>query len=595
MSGEPRGRPRFVAGRRSRRPWWQAAAAADGGESGGAPPLSFAFDASPSSSLAAAAGAAACTLVEEHFEEDRGIRHADLDAPQGTPLPRRRLVRAATTGAFSLARALAGGGGGGQTPAAAAADVLATAAGPHWPSAVAAFTRKGYLRGDPGFKPQNQDRAFVVVVAGAAAASSSSAPESPPPPPPPLLLLGVCDGHGADGHHVSDWLARDFPHLLARRLLPEPRSAGEQQRQTSIGGGSSAAHFPLPLPFGRRPPAPPPPPPPPPTNNDAGAAAAAAAAAATMVRPLGAPPVAELARWRAAFADADALLPERCCRAPQGGGGGGGRAGAAAAAAVVDSGSTLCAVALCAASGELTAGWVGDSRASLGGWRPPRSAAAAAAAAAGAPAAAGPLVLLPPAVALTDDHKPDRPDERARVLLHGGRVEPMRLGPPPGVPAGPARVWCPGRRDYPGLAMSRAFGDLGARPAGVVSEPEVLRWGLLTVGADAAASSPPSSSAAAREEEGREGRAAAAAAAAAPARPLLLVASDGVFEYLDDDDAVRHAARGAERAASRGATRDEAAAAACRAVVDAAERRWRLCGGGGGYCDDITAVVALWG
>jgi hypothetical protein len=40
---------------------------------------------------------------------------------------------------------------------------------------------------------------------------------------------------------------------------------------------------------------------------------------------------------------------------------------------------------------------------------------------------------------------------------------------------GPARVWLRGR-DYPGLAMSRALGDLAARPAGVISTPELSTY-----------------------------------------------------------------------------------------------------------------------
>jgi serine/threonine protein phosphatase PrpC len=297
-----------------------------------------------------------------------------------------------------------------------------------------------------------------------------------------------------------------------------------------------------------------------------------------------APP--ELARWRLAFEDGERLLPQRCV---------GGRD------SVVDSGSTLCAV--CVRSGddgrdqtavELIAGWVGDSRAAVGAWRPPpppprpsspsRSLNSLLPAAASAASTAEATATLSPyATPLTDDHKPEREDERARVLLFGGRVEPMRFGPPPDVYAGPFRVWCPGRRDYPGLAMSRAFGDLGARPAGVVSEPEVRRWRLTTttattIGGPAA-----------------DADASSTSSAQLAVQPLLLVASDGVFEYMDNDEALGAAAAGAERAAARGASRDEAAAAACRAVVDAAERRWRRDGSGGGYCDDITAVVALWG
>ena len=38
---------------------------------------------------------------------------------------------------------------------------------------------------------------------------------------------------------------------------------------------------------------------------------------------------------------------------------------------------------------------------------------------------------------------------------------------------GPNRIWAPGRSSWgPGLALSRAFGDLASRKYGVTSDPE---------------------------------------------------------------------------------------------------------------------------
>jgi len=66
------------------------------------------------------------------------------------------------------------------------------------------------------------------------------------------------------------------------------------------------------------------------------------------------------------------------------------------------------------------------------------------------------------AVDLSEDQKPDRPDEHARIIRYGGRVFEW------GVP----RVW---QRDVdmPGLAMARSFGDLAAEAVGVFAEPEI--------------------------------------------------------------------------------------------------------------------------
>ena len=65
---------------------------------------------------------------------------------------------------------------------------------------------------------------------------------------------------------------------------------------------------------------------------------------------------------------------------------------------------------------------------------------------------------------LTSDHKPDRPDERRRVLAAGGQVGSRQLvvghnaKGPVTMPMGPARVWYTTRGETMGLAMSRSLG-----------------------------------------------------------------------------------------------------------------------------------------
>ena len=76
-----------------------------------------------------------------------------------------------------------------------------------------------------------------------------------------------------------------------------------------------------------------------------------------------------------------------------------------------------------------------------------------------------------PPIALTHDHVPFRPDERARLERAGGRVE--RWSPLPGLDTGPPRVYLPSTR-IPGLAVSRAFGDLCLD--GIIScKPDITR------------------------------------------------------------------------------------------------------------------------
>ncbi len=100
---------------------------------------------------------------------------------------------------------------------------------------------------------------------------------------------------------------------------------------------------------------------------------------------------------------------------------------------------------------------------------------------------------------ITRDHKPSLPDEEKRILEKGGRIEPMRdedntfIGPP--------RVWLK-EQDYPGLAMSRSFGDRVAHSVGVSEEPEIKEYTFC------------------KEDK------------------FFVVASDGLFEFISSHDIV---------------------------------------------------------
>ena len=69
---------------------------------------------------------------------------------------------------------------------------------------------------------------------------------------------------------------------------------------------------------------------------------------------------------------------------------------------------------------------------------------------------------------VTRDHKPDDPDEQARIEKQNGRIESYKGRS--GENVGPARVWLK-TENYPGLAMSRSLGDACAHSVGVSSDP----------------------------------------------------------------------------------------------------------------------------
>ena len=100
---------------------------------------------------------------------------------------------------------------------------------------------------------------------------------------------------------------------------------------------------------------------------------------------------------------------------------------------------------------------------------------------------------------LTVDHKPSLPEEEKRILEKDGRIEPMKdednafIGPP--------RVWLK-KQDYPGLAMSRSFGDRVAHSVGVSEVPEIKEYLF--------------------EKEDK----------------FFVVASDGLFEFIPSQDIV---------------------------------------------------------
>ncbi|CAD8147048.1 unnamed protein product [Paramecium pentaurelia] len=98
---------------------------------------------------------------------------------------------------------------------------------------------------------------------------------------------------------------------------------------------------------------------------------------------------------------------------------------------------------------------------------------------------------------LTRDHKPSDESEKQRILQAGGRIHSSRDFY--GNDVGPVRVWL-SYVDAPGLAMTRSMGDKIGAQAGVSSIPEVFQFTL------------------------------------SQNDKFLVIASDGVWEYLSNED-----------------------------------------------------------
>ena len=100
---------------------------------------------------------------------------------------------------------------------------------------------------------------------------------------------------------------------------------------------------------------------------------------------------------------------------------------------------------------------------------------------------------------LTRDHKPSLPEEAERIKSYGGRIRPMK--DEDGNFIGPLRVYMK-EKDIPGLAMTRSFGDYYASTAGTISIPEVSEYKFI------------------------------------PEDKFLILASDGLFEFMESNEVV---------------------------------------------------------
>jgi len=153
----------------------------------------------------------------------------------------------------------------------------------------------------------------------------------------------------------------------------------------------------------------------------------------------------------------------------------------------------------------------------------------------------GELLALP----LSTDHKADSPGEQERIEATGATVTPSWGSDEESFR--PARVYESETERWrgPGLTMSRVLGDTDAEKCGLLSTPEVQVHQI------------------------------------APEDCFLIIGSDGIWEFIDDAEAVS--------IVSNAHKHGKSASQASSTLILRAALRWAQ--NEGGYRDDITATV----
>jgi len=155
---------------------------------------------------------------------------------------------------------------------------------------------------------------------------------------------------------------------------------------------------------------------------------------------------------------------------------------------------------------------------------------------------------------LTEDQKPDTKAEADRIKKCGGFISP-----PEEEWGGPARVWIDANMTLPGLAMARSIGDHLVSDVGVCAEPEVRKFELGAMPTDPAS-------------DGHH---------------FIVMASDGVWEFIESADACALVLKFLKADIDKGASGD--ATVAVTKLIETAAAKWRQ--EEGDYRDDITAIV----
>lgn len=143
---------------------------------------------------------------------------------------------------------------------------------------------------------------------------------------------------------------------------------------------------------------------------------------------------------------------------------------------------------------------------------------------------------------LSNDHKPDTPGEKKRIVKQGGFVSPGSFA------GGPSRAWKDRRMTGCGLAMARSLGDQDLGRVGVIAKPEITQHDLK------------------------------------PKDKYMVLASDGVFEFISSKDTLN---------ITHGCFMEDAdqdsAKTACERLIQKSATAWKV--NEGDYRDDITVVV----
>lgn len=140
---------------------------------------------------------------------------------------------------------------------------------------------------------------------------------------------------------------------------------------------------------------------------------------------------------------------------------------------------------------------------------------------------------------LSRDHKPDDPEEMARIKEWGGFV---KMPPEPGLSG---RVYLDEKLTMIGLAMARSIGDFAVKAVGVIPEPEVKIFDLEINDS------------------------------------FMIMASDGVWEFISSQEAIDIVQTQFDEGADCNS--------ACQILIEQASERWAE--EEGDYRDDITAIV----